>query len=335
MYIDLSKILSYNALLNFIVASRGTGKTFGCTDFVTSKFIKKHEEFVYVRRFKSELQKAIPRFFDAIISNETTKEKYKNFTFGHKGMNLTINDKVCGYGITLSTAQQFKSSNFPNVKYIIFDEFILEDGQGHYLKNEVDIFLGLIESIARLRDVKVILLGNSANIVNPYFLFFNLHLPYQNEIITFKDGLIALQYATSKDYIEVKKQSRFGQLVEGTTYEDYAINNKFVNDNKDFVEKKDKDSKFSFSFIYKDIRLGIWINWITGKMYISQDYLENGIVFACTSQDHKPNTMLLSIAKKYNCWNNFINNFKLGNVYYENSKIKNIAFEVMKMIVKY
>ena len=90
---------------------------------------------------------------------------------------------------------------------------------GHYLKNEVDIFLGLIESIARLRDIKVILLGNSANIVNPYFLFFNLHLPYQNEIITFKDGLIALQYATSKDYIEVKKQSRFCQLVEGTSYE--------------------------------------------------------------------------------------------------------------------
>ena len=79
----------------------------------------------------------------------------------NSGSFFTIDEKICGYGITLSTAQQFKSSNFPNVKYIIFDEFILEDGQGHYLKNEVDIFLGLIESIARLRDVKVILLGNS------------------------------------------------------------------------------------------------------------------------------------------------------------------------------
>ena len=335
MYIDYSRIFSYNALLNFIIASRGTGKTFGITDFVVDKFLKRSDEFVYVRRYKSELQKSIPKFFNALLNEEKTKQKYKDHEFTHKGMNLMIDDKTCGYGITLSTAQQFKSSNFPKVKYIIFDEFILEDGQGHYLKNEVDIFLGLIESVARLRDIKVILLGNSANIMNPYFLFFNLHLPYNNEIITFKDGMIALQYATSEEYKKVKKESKFGKLVAGTSYEDYAINNNFINDNRDFVEKKDKDSKFSFSFVYNDVRLGVWINWLTGKMYVSNDYLENGIIFACTSKDHKPNTMLMSIAKKYNCWNNFINNFKLGNLYYENTKIKNIAFEVMKMIVKY
>ena len=331
MYIDLSKILSYNALLNIIIASRGTGKTYGTTKFVTKKFIEKKEEFIYVRRYKSELQKSIPRFFSAIVTNN----EFEGHIFGHKGMNLVIDDEVCGYGVTLSTAQQLKSTNFPKVKYIIFDEFILEEGQGHYLKNEVDIFLGLIESISRLRDVKVILLGNSANLINPYFLFFDIHLPYQNEIITFKDGLIALQYAQSLEYIDVKKKSRFGKLVENTTYEEYAIENKFINDNRDFVEKKDGQSKFSFSFIYKDTRLGVWINWLTGKMYVSYDYLDNGIVFACTSNDHKPNTMLMSVAKKYNCWNNFINNFKLGNVYYENTKLKNIANEVMKMIVRY
>ena len=331
MYLDFTRILSYNALLNIIIASRGVGKTFGATDFVTSQFLKKKYEFVYIRRYKSELQKSIANFWSAMITNG----KYKEHSLSRKGMNLLIDDCVAGYGLTLSTAQQLKSSNFPNVKYIIFDEFIIEDGQGHYLKNEVDIFLGLIETISRLRDVKVILLGNSANLVNPYFLFFDLHLPYKNEIITFKDGLIALQYASSNEYMKVKKESRFGKLVENTTYEEYAIENKFVNINNDFIEKKDKDSKFSFSFIYKDFRFGVWVNWLSGKMYISTDYLENGIVFACTSNDHKPNTMLLSIAKKYNCWNNFINNYKLGNVYFENIKIKNICHEFVKLIVIY
>ena len=70
-------------------------------------------------------------------------------------------------------------------------------------------------------------------------------------------------------------------------------------------------------------------------MYVSFDTLDNGIIFATTTNDHKPNTMLLSIAKRYNCWINFINNFKLGNVYYENTKVKSICHEVMKMIVKY
>ena len=68
MWIDLSKIISYNALLNFIVAERGVGKTFGATEFVTRQFINKKDEFVYIRRYKSELQKAIPRFLTSFFS---------------------------------------------------------------------------------------------------------------------------------------------------------------------------------------------------------------------------------------------------------------------------
>ena len=331
MYLDLSKILSYNALLNFIIAERGTGKTYGASKFVANKLIKNKDEFAYIRRYKSDLQKALPNFWTALITNE----EFKEHELSRKGSNLLIDDKVCGYGMTLSTAHQLKSSNFSKVKYIIFDEVLIEKGQSHYLKNEVDIFLGLVETIARLRNVVVILLANSTDLVNPYFLYFDLHLPYNNDIITFKDGLIAVQYCESKEYREVKKNTPFGKLVKDTSYEDYAINNKFMNVNKDFIEKKDKGSKFSFSFVYKNFRFGIWVNWLSGKMYISNDYLENGIVFACTTEDHKPNTMLLSVAKKYNCWNNFINNYKLGNVYFENQKIKNISHEVMKLLVKY
>lgn len=73
---------------------------------------------------------------------------------------------------------------------------------------------------------------------------------------------------------------------------------------------------------------------IYGKIYVSNNYIENTpFIFACTIKDHKPNTMLLKSAKKYNCWKTFIQNYNLGNVYFENNKIKFIVQELIKDLI--
>lgn len=329
IFFNYERVISYNAFLNFLIGSRGVGKTFGASEFVVKEFIKKGHEFVYIRRYKSDLLKHFKKFFDSLIK----EEKFPEHTLTTKGTTYIIDDKVAGYGLTLSTAHQLKGSNFPNVKYIIFDEFLIEEGQSHYLKNEVNIFLGLIESIARMRDIKVFCLGNSTSDVNPYFLYFNLTMPYNNDIKTFKNGLILLQKINNEEYIKAKKQTKFGQLIENTDYEDYAVYNNFANSNKDFIEHKTGNSKFIFSFIYKGNNYGVWVDYNEGKMFISNDYIKNGLSFATTTDDHKPNTMLFSMAKKYNCWNMFVQNYKLGNVYFENQKIKNISNEILKNII--
>lgn len=328
-YYNYSRIISYNALLNILIGERGVGKTYGASKLVTNDFIKKKRQFVYLRRYKSELSKSIKKFFTSLQK----ENEFPNHKLEVKGYNFYIDDEEAGYGMTLSTAQQLKSSNFPDVYYIIFDEFLIEAGQGHYLKNEVFSFLGIIETIARTRNIKVFMLANAVSEINPYFMFFDLYLPYNNDIKLFKDGLILLQYMDNKPYKEAKKQTRFGKLVSGTDYEDYAIDNKFTDDNKIFIEKKSGQSKFLFSFKYKNNIFGIWVDYNNSKMYISNDYLENGLCFATTTDDHSPNTLLYSIAKKYTCWNMFIQNFKLGNVYFENQKIKNITKEVLKNII--
>lgn len=329
MYYNYNKVISYNALLNILIGSRGVGKTFGASELVVKDFIKNGNEFVYLRRYKTELSKSMSKFFKALIQ----ENKFPDDKLDVKGNTFYINDNIAGYGVTLSTAQQLKSSNFPKVKTIIFDEFLIESGQGHYLKNEVDIFLGLIETISRMRNVRVFMLANAVTEANPYFLYFDLTLPYNNDIRTFKDGLILLQYMNNPEYIEAKKKTRFGKLVSGTDYEDYAINNNFADNNSMFIEHKSGNSKFSFSFIYKDNRYGVWIDFNNSKIYVSNDFIENGFVFATTTDDHKPNTLLYSIAKNYNCWNVFIKNYKLGNVYFENNKIKNLCKDIIKNFV--
>lgn len=329
MYYNLKRVLSYNAFINFLIGERGVGKTYSVSKFVTNEAIKKNHEFVYLRRYKSELSKSNKKFFDALKVNNEFPKSYLEV----KGSYFYINDEVKGYSVALSTAQSLKSVNFSKVKYIIFDEFILENGNSRYLKNEVDIFLGLIETIARTRDVKIFMLGNAVTPYNPYFMFFNINLPYNNDIKTFKEGLILVQLMNNTEYRDFKKQTKFGKLVSGTEYEDYAINNSFRLDNKKFISKKTGSSKFSFALKYKNIIMGIWMDYIGGRIYISNDYINNGSIFACTNQDQEPNTMLLSVAKQYAGFKIFINNYKMGNVYYENNKIKNYCDEIIRLLL--
>lgn len=98
------------------------GKTYGITKFVVSQFLKKNEEFAYIRRYKSELSKSVPTFFNAINSN---KEFPENNLYS-KGKTFFCDEQKFGHAMTLSTAQDLKSSNFNNVKTLIFDEFIIE-----------------------------------------------------------------------------------------------------------------------------------------------------------------------------------------------------------------
>ena len=329
IYYNYDRIISYNSLLNILIGERGVGKTYGASKLVTNNFIKKKRQFIYLRRYKTELSKAIKKFFQPLIKNE----EFKGHTLEVKGNTFIIDDEVAGYGVTLSTAQQLKSTNFNDVYYIIFDEFLIEPGQGYYLKNEVLSFLGLIETIGRMRDIKIFMLANAVTEVNPYFLFFDLTLPYNNDIKLFKDGMILLQYMRNTAYREAKKQTKFGKLIAGTEYDEYATYNKFSDDNNVFIEKKTGQAKFSFSFIYKDNTLGVWIDYNNGKMYVSKDTVNNGLIFATTTEDHNPNTLLYSIAKKYSCWNSFIDNYKLGNVYFESVKIKNICKDVIKNLI--
>ena len=328
MYYNLSKVLSYNAFINFLIGERGVGKTYSTSKFLINQFIKKGFQFAYIRRYKTELKKDAPQFFDSLKKNN----EFENNLY-YKGEKFYCDDKVMGYAMTLTTASNLKGSNFPDVKYIIFDEFIIEDTQHHYLQNEVTMFLGLIESIARTRDINIFMLGNAVNIINPYFLYFNISLPYNNDIATYKDGLILVQYMKNLEYREFKKKTKFGKLVSNTPYEEYAIDNKFQNDNRDFIEKKTGNSKCSFGFIYKDNTYGVWLDYSVGKVYVSNSYNPNVPIFATTTSDLNPNSMLLSIAKQLNSWKIFINNYKLGNVYYENLKIKLAVQDILTRII--
>lgn len=332
MYYDYHKIISYNCFLNFLIGERGVGKTYGATKFVIFNFIKKGEQFVVIRRYKNELKETLNTFFDSMIKNNEFPEHQLTVS----GNKFYIDGEIAGFGLVLSTSQNLKGSNFDRVTTIIFDEFAIEPGQKkYYLSNDPVVFLNLVETIARMRDVRIFMLGNPADVyTNPYFTYLELTIPYNTDIKLFKNNLILVQYMYNEEYREAKRKTKLGQIVEGTTFGNYAIENKQLYENNSFIEKKLASSRFTFAFIYNNETYGVWFDFKVGKIFVSTDYdPKTTYIFACTLEDHKPNTLLLSCAKQYTCWKNFIQNYKLGNVRFENQKIKLITNQLIKTLI--
>lgn len=331
MWYDYSRVFSYNALLNFIIGERGVGKTYGATKYVINKFLKKKRKFVYLRRYKTELKESVPKFFEAIEYNK----EFENTKFKVNGNDFYINDKICGYAFPLSVAHILKSSTFADVDTIIFDEFIIDKGCYHYLHNEVEQLLDIIETIARLRDIRVFFLGNAISITNPYFNYFDLALPYNSDIKTFKDGLILVNYIKNEEYRKVKKASRFGKLIEGTRYGKYAIDNEFLRDNKTFIKKRPNNSKFYFIIYYNNEGYGVWCDYDNGAIYLSNKYDSNcPIRFSFNTNDHNEKTILTRMRSSI-FFQSILEHYRLGKLYFENQKIKNNLMELMSKYLTY
>lgn len=340
IYLDFNKPLSYNAFISFIITERGLGKSYGGKKFVAKHFIKKHKQFVYMRRYKKELQEAMmkngnPIFWQQILNDP----ELKNHKFSNKKDTMYIDGELCGFAIPLSIANILKSATYENVDTIIFDEFLLDStGVGyHYLKNEVIQLLETIETVARLRDIRVIFLGNAISITNPYFTFFDITLPYNSEVKIVKrdnngNPLIIVYYAKNTPYREIKKASRFGQLIDGTEYGKYAIDNEFLRDSKSFIAKKSKNSKFYFILVINNKYYGVWCNYQDGFMYISNQYDPNCPVrFSINPDDHNESTLLIR-CRTSPFFKSIIEHYRLARLCFENQQIKN---NVMQHIVKF
>ena len=330
IYYNFDKLFSYNFLMAFVIGERGCGKTFGSKQAVLRKFLKTGEQFIYLRRYKTELDTALATFWNDLVDNGYFTEYNLKVKKTKMLTTFLCNDKICGYAVPLSTANILKSTAFPKVKTIIFDEFILDGASGtyRYLKNEVTMMLDVIETVGRLRDIQVLFLGNALSITNPYFAYFNLDLPYNGEFRTFKDGLIVVNYIKNLKYREVKKQSKFGKLIDGTDYGRYAIDNEMLRDNSHFLEKKPSDSIFWGVLILNGESVGIWMSR-NGYLYLSSKYDPNTVhKFACDYNDHTEQTIFTNARENYYlklC----VKAYKQGLLKFENQKIKGLIIPLL------
>lgn len=336
LYWNPDKLFSFPFLLGFVIGERGVGKSFSTKLHVMKKYLKTGEQFIYMRRYKTELDSALTTFFSDLQANgyfldhELKVKKSKMITL------FLCDNKVCGYAIPLSTANILKSTSFPDVSTIIFDEFMLDNaGTYRYLKNEVTLTLDVFETVFRLREGRIVFLGNATSIyANPYFAYFDIDLPYNSEYKSYREGAIVVNYIKNLNYREEKKKTKFGKLIDGTDYGRYAIDNESLRDNPTFIAKRPPNSSFYGVMVINGMYLGIW-SGNDGYLYLSEKFDPNTIhKFVFDYNDHTEQTIFADV--RHNIYLHMcIRGYKQGWLRFENQKIKANAVHLLNRCISF
>lgn len=181
-YYTLDKITKINAKYYMIFGQRSNGKTYAVLKLIIENYVKRHKQGAILRRFREDfIGKRGATMFNNHINNgvvsDLTGDRYNSIKYQSKQWFLCrinedgeidrIDDKPFCYGFALSEMEHDKSTSYPNITTICFDEFIARAG---YIPDEFVLFMNTLSTIIRTRnDVKVYMLGNTVNKYCPYF----------------------------------------------------------------------------------------------------------------------------------------------------------------------
>ena len=233
-YYSPSAINKKNATYNVIFGERSNGKTYALLKQGIVDYLKDGSQLAYVRRWKEDIiGRRASRLFSALCENgEVSKLSNGEYTGIHywAGKFFLCNyddngkaiysdlDIIC-FPFALSDGEHDKSTSFPKIKTIVFDEFLTNK---IYLNDEFVLFMNTISTIVRKRDdVKIYMLGNTVNKFCPYFKEMGL-----NHIQEQKQGTIEIyKYGESKLITAVEYCASLQDKNSPTVNKYFAFNN--------------------------------------------------------------------------------------------------------------
>ena len=181
-YYTLSEIKKYKAQYNVIFGKRSNGKTYSVLKEIVENYISYGKQGAYIRRYREDFKgKRGDTLFDSLVKggviSELTEGKWTNVRYYSDRWYLARVDEDSGrlipdsepfcFGFSLASMEHDKSTSYPDITTIFFDEFISRIG---YLPNEFVLFMNVISTIVRQRnDVTIYMGGNTVNKYCPYF----------------------------------------------------------------------------------------------------------------------------------------------------------------------
>jgi hypothetical protein len=338
-----NKQLTYNRIFNFVVGIRGGGKTFNSLKHCIEKFLKDGSEFIYLRRRVVDLDDSCngskgsgDLFSDIRAKGYFPEHDLKVVADKSGGYNFYCGDKVMGYGKALSTANSRRSTSKPNVKRILFDEFLIDDTVGtnqKYLNNghEMFAFNNFYETIARGRDIPVMFIGNAFSMVNPYFLELGIRISNIENNKIYKGKSWTVLFWKDEEFLAEREKTQFYQATKDSKFNEHAFGNTFYLDRKDFIKKRPVDTEHQFSLVYLDKAYGVWVDWEKGAYYVSSKGANTSRekTISMSLSDNKPNNV--SIRRYRNM--PFIKAFRMASennsVFYDSQECFNQMNEIV------
>lgn len=185
-YYSTKRIDSTGARYRIIFGERSNGKTYACLQKALEKFYETGEQFAYLRRWDEDIrQKRMQQLFAGHIQNGLIRKlsKGRNQSIAYKTgafYPVTIEEHEdekpadefrepvpAGYAFSLTAVEHDKSTSYPNVTTIIFDECLTRRA---YLPDEFVTLMNVLSTLIRDRDnVVIYMLGNTVNKYAPYF----------------------------------------------------------------------------------------------------------------------------------------------------------------------
>lgn len=235
-YYSLGPILKYKCLYNFIFGERSNGKSYACLLYGLERYLKQGYEIAVIRRYRENFKsKRGASMFNSLVKNEKGENVVKKLTHGEydrityyagrwflakwdeKLQRAIAAPNPFAYSFALTEMESDKSTSYPNIRTIIFDEVISRDG---YINNEWIYFRNVCSTIIRNLGpedgFKIFMLGNTVNKFCPYFA--EMHLkniqkmkPGDIDIYRFgTNGLtVAVEYAEPSARAGKKKSDVF------------------------------------------------------------------------------------------------------------------------------
>lgn len=227
-YYNTSRIDKKNATYNVIIGERSNGKTYAVLKKGLTEYFKNKSQMAYVRRWKEDIigRRASQLFSGLIENSEVAKLSNNEFSGIHyyagkwylcnyddKGKAIYSDSDIIAYSFALSDSEHDKSTSFPNIQTIIFDEFLTNRT---YLNDEFVLFMNVVSTIVRRReDVKIYMLGNTVNKYAPYFNemgLTNVTKMEQGSIDIYRYGnsklTVAVEYCSTQE-TENKQSSKY------------------------------------------------------------------------------------------------------------------------------